>query len=66
MLGVNIDVRFLHREKAQSLISVTESGMIVFGQPLMSLLVLVSIMALQLFLESYMGFSFATIIDVRF
>ena len=44
---------------------VTELGITVFIHPAIKALVLVSIIALQLFRESYLEFSLSTIIEVR-
>ena len=44
---------------------VTELGMMVFIQPVINMLVLVSMMALQLFRESYFVFPLSTFIEVR-
>ena len=44
---------------------VTELGMDVFIQPTIKVLVPISIIALQLFRESYMGFLSSTTMDVK-
>ena len=51
--GIVMDVSSEHEEKAPSYIVVTVSGIIVLLQPAISALVFFSIIALQLFLESY-------------
>ena len=52
LLEMVIDVRPMHSQKAQEPMDVTLLGMTVFLQPEISVLVAVSMMALQLFLES--------------
>jgi hypothetical protein len=44
---------------------VTDLGMVVFMQPAINVLVVVSIIALQLLRESYFGLSLATEMEVR-
>ena len=56
----------MHSEKAPIPIVVTELGIFVFLQPIISVFVEVSMIALQLFLESYLWFSPLTIIEDRF
>ena len=58
-------VKDVHPEKAPSPIEVTLSGIIVEAQPTINLLVKVSFIALQLFLESYTVFPSSTIIEVK-
>ena len=55
----------MQAKKASSQIDVTELGIIVLLHPLISSFVSVSISALQLFLESYFGFPFSTVIIVN-
>ena len=63
--GMFMEVRFLQLEKAELPMLVTLSGMIVVEHPTISLLLLVSIMALQPLRESYMVLPSATIMEVR-
>ena len=63
-LGMVMLVRAVHPLNAQSPIHVTESGITVLAHPCIRRFVLVSMMALQLFRESYTLFSSATIILV--
>ena len=63
--GIVIEVRPEQPKNAKSPILVTLEGMIVFLQPAISVLDLVSIIALQLSRESYLGFLSSTIILVR-
>ena len=63
-LGMVILFNLLHASNAQFPISVTESGITVLAHPCIRRFVLVSMMALQLFRESYTLFSSATIILV--
>ena len=55
----------LHSEKAASPIEVTVLGIIVLLQPFINVLVDVLIIALQLFLESYVVLLLSTVIFVR-
>ena len=55
----------MQSRKASSHILVTLEGMIVFLQPAISVLVLVSMIALQLSRESYLGLCSCTIIVVK-
>ena len=59
-----IDVNPLQLSNAQSPIDVTLLGIIVFLHPSINLLSL-SIIALQLLRESYLGLSASTVIDLR-
>ena len=62
-LGIMIEVKLLWPENAELPIEVTELGIIVFLHPIINILVSVSIIALQLFLESYTVFpSYTTIV----
>ena len=61
--GRVIEVSFEHPRKALYPISKMSSGITVFWHPTISLLDDVSIMALQLFLESYLLLSWLTIMD---
>ena len=63
--GITIEVKEVQYEKAHSPIEVTLSGIIVEAQPKINLLVEVSIIALQLFLESYIVFPSSTLIVVK-
>ena len=60
-LGITTDVKTLQTENAKMPISVTEFGMIELLQPCSNLLVAVSIIALQLSLESYTVFPLSTV-----
>ena len=60
-LGISTDVKPLQPSKADLPIEVTELGMIVFLQPLSRVLVAVSIIALQTYLESYTVFPLSTV-----
>jgi len=61
-LGITICLKDEHPEKALCPIDSTESGMTVFAHPAIIEFVAVSIIALQLFRESYMGLSGKTTI----
>lgn len=63
--GISILVRLVQNAKAESPISVTLLGITVFAQPLISLLVPVSIIALQLSRLSYTGFLSSTVMLVK-
>ena len=65
LLGMMMEVRPVQPKKATKPMDVTPSGIIVFMQPLINVFVAVSIMALQLFLESYVVLLLSTIMDVR-
>ncbi len=56
LLGMEMEVRLEHPQKANPPMLVTVFGMVEFLQPAIRVLEDVSIMALQLFLESYLGF----------
>ena len=60
-----MEVRLDKYSNARSPILVTEFGIIVFVHPAISVLVFVSIIALQSFLESYVAFPFSIFIEVR-
>ena len=64
-LGMSIDVMG-HPSNAEFPITDTVLGIMVFLQPNISLSVAVSIMALQLFRESHIGFPAATEIVCKF
>lgn len=64
-LGMVIDVKPVQPNKAKSPIDVTELGIVVVLQPKINLLLEVSIIALQLFRESYFVLSLATTIDAN-
>ena len=64
-LGIFIVVRPVQLLKASAPIPVTELGIIVEDMPEYRVLDAVSIIALQLFLESYMGLSSLTLIEVK-
>lgn len=64
-LGISKLVRPLQSENAKTPMDVTELGMTVFIQPEISVLLAVSMMALQLPRESYLGLLPATVILVR-
>ena len=64
-LGMDIDVRLLQPTNALFPMIVTVLGIIVFWQPVINLLVDVSIMALQLLRESNFVFPLSTTIEVR-
>ena len=63
--GMVIVVSLLHSEKAFMPMDITLLGIRVLMHPLISVLVSVSIIALQLSRESYLGLSEDTAIDVR-
>ena len=65
LLGMVIVVRPLQTLKAPLPILVTLLGMVVFLQPAISVLDVVSIIALQLSRESYFVFPDSTLIEVR-
>ena len=65
LFGITIEVKDEQLKKADPPIEVTLSGIIVVAQPTINLLVEVSIIALQLFLESYTLFPSSTIIEVK-
>ena len=65
LLGMVMEVRSLHPPKAERPILLTLLGMTVFLHPAISLLLDVSIMALQLFRELYFVFPPSTFIEVR-
>ena len=65
LLGMLMDVRLLQPKKALSPIEITLVGIVVFWQPAISVLDSVSIIALQLLRESYLGFPASTLILVR-
>ena len=64
-LGISIEVRPEQPENAYCPMEVTELGMTVFLQPRTKMFVAVSMIALQLFLESNTVFSSSTVIEVR-
>ena len=59
-VGIIMLVKPLQLKNAPSPIEITEFGMVVFWQPKINVLVAVSMMALQLFRESYTVFPLAT------
>ena len=63
--GMFMKVRLLQPKKPNSPMLVTLSGMIVLEHPITSLLLLVSMIALHPFRESYIVFPSATIMEVR-
>ncbi len=65
LLGISIEVKFMQPEKEYPPMIVTLLGMVVFLQPDISVLDEVSIMALQLLRESYLGLFTSTFIVVR-
>ena len=62
--GISMCVSILHPSNADGAIDSTSFGIIVFAQPLIRLLFFLRIIALQLFLESYIGFFSSTVIDL--
>ena len=64
-LGIVMVVKLEHFSKAQCPIIFTEFGIIVFLQPAIRVFVAVSIIALQLFLLSYLVLPSSIIIDVK-
>ena len=64
-LGMEMLVRDEQPEKARSPMEVTVFGMMVLLQPNIKVLLLVSMMALQLFLLSKTGFPADTIMETR-
>ena len=64
-LGIMIEVRLEQFQNALTPILVTEFGIIEFIHPVIKVLDFVSIMALQLFLLSYLLFPSSMIIEVR-
>ena len=58
--GISIDCSVLHTPNAPLPISITVLGIIVFWHPISSLLVAVSMIALQLLRLSYIGFPDST------
>jgi hypothetical protein len=65
LFGIVMEVRLLQKPKASSPMLVTSLGITVFLHPEINLLDFVSIIALQLFLLSYIGLFFSTTIEVR-
>ena len=65
LLGMSMEVRLVQPQKALPPMLVTLVGMIVFLHPAISVLVDFSMIALQLFRESYLEFSEFTVMDVR-
>ena len=65
LLGISTEVKLVRPEKARSPMLVTLLGMVVFGQPAINVLLSLSMIALQLSLESYLGLLGATTIDVK-
>ena len=63
--GITIELKELQPLKASSPIEVTLSGIIVVAQPVIKVLVEVSIIALQSSLESYKVFPSFTMIDLK-
>ena len=63
--GMVMEVRLEHSPNAHPPMLVTLLGMVVFMQPAIRVLVLVSIIALQLSLESYVLLPASTLIEVR-
>ena len=57
-----MEVRLLQFENAEFPIPVTVLGIVVFLQPIIKVFVEVSIIALQSFRESYLGFPLSTVI----
>ena len=64
-LGIVIEDKPVQPSNAQLPIEVTEFGIVVFLHPAIRRFVSVSIIALQLSLESYLAFPFDTIIDAK-
>ena len=60
-----MEVRLVHSEKAWFSMVVTELGITVFLHPTINLFVFVSMIALQLLRESYIGFPFSTLMEVK-
>jgi len=65
LLGMVMEVRPVQPSNALPPILVTLLGMIVFLHPVIRVFVLVSIMALQLSLESYLLLSASTLMEVK-
>ena len=63
--GTTMEVSLLQLEKAYFPIVVISSGMMVFEQPRIMVLLVVSMIALQSLRESYEKFSLSIIIDMR-
>ena len=65
LLGISTEVKLVRLEKALAPMLVTLLGMVVFGQPAINVLLSLSMIALQLSRESYLGLLGATTIDVK-
>ena len=65
LFGIEIEVRPLHPRNALKPILVTLFGMTVFLHPAIMVLDAVSIIALQLSRESYLGLPLSTLMEVR-
>ena len=63
--GMITEVKPPQPQKAPGPIVVTELGIIVLWHPVIRVLLSVSIIALQLLRESYLGFPFSTTIEVK-
>jgi hypothetical protein len=63
--GRVMEVSSVQPKKARGPMADTDAGITVFLQPATRVLVAVSMMALQLFLESYTGLPAATVIDSK-
>ena len=65
LLGISTEVKLEQPAKASSPMLVTLLGMVVSLHPAIKVFVWVSIIALQLFLESYAGLPSATAMEVK-
>ena len=65
LLGISMDVRLLQSSNAPSPMLVTLLGIVVFLQPVIKEFDTFSIIALQLFRESYLGFLSSTFIELN-
>jgi hypothetical protein len=65
LFGMAIEVRLEQEANAQAPMLVTLLGMVVFMQPVISILLAVSIIALQALRESYTAFPLPTVIEVK-
>ena len=63
--GISIELKVVQQRKADSPTEVTLSGIIVVAQPVIKVLVEVSIIALQSSLESYTEFPSFTMIELK-
>ena len=65
LLGSSTEVKLEQPEKAEEPMLVTLLGMVVFWQPVINILLSLSMIALQLSLESYLELLGATTIEVK-